>query len=116
MTDISDGLGVDLNNIALSSNKKAVIEYNRLDLSYLDEYGIDNFDYFISSGEEFALVFTVKNYLASKIQKDILDYLNINIIPVGRIEDGSGIYLEKDGYLQKIDVAGYEHFNKNGSI
>ena len=48
--------------------------------------------------------------------KDILDYLNINIIPVGRIEDGSGIYLEKDGYLQKIDVAGYEHFNKNGSI
>ena len=116
MTDISDGLGVDLNNIALSSNKKAVIEYNRLDLSYLDEYGIDNFDYFISSGEEFALVFTVKNYLASKIQKDILDYLNINIIPVGRIEDGSGIYLEKDGYLQKIDVAGYEHFDKNGSI
>ena len=91
MTDISDGLGVDLNNIALSSNKKAVIEYSCLDLSYLDEYGIDNFDYFISSGEEFALVFTVKSYLASKIQKDILDYLNINIID----------YLNINHYLKK---------------
>lgn len=110
MTDISDGLCVDLNNISLSSNKKAVIEYNSLDLSYLDEYFIDNFDYFISSGEEFALLFTVKSSLAAKIQKDILDNLHINIIPIGRIENGSGIYLEKNGLLQKIELSGYEHF------
>ena len=112
MTDISDGLCVDLNNIVLPSNKKAVIEYYRLDLSYLDEYGINNFEYFISSGEEFALLFTVKSSFALKIQKDILDKLGINIIPVGRIEEGNGIFLEKDGYLQKISGAGYEHFNK----
>ena len=112
MTDISDGLGVDLNNIALSSNKKAIIEYNKLDLSHLAECGINSFDYFLSSGEEFALLFTVKSFLAQKIQKDILDFLNINIIPVGRIEEGNGIFLEKDGHLQKIRVAGYEHFSK----
>ena len=112
MTDISDGLGVDLNNIVSSSNKKAVIEYYRLDLSYLDKYGIDNFEYFISSGEEFALLFTVKSSFALKIQKDILDKLGINIIPLGRIEEGNGVFLEKDGHLQKIQVAGYEHFNK----
>lgn len=112
MTDISDGLGVDLNNIALSSNKKAIIEYNKLDLSHLSEYSINSFDYFLSSGEEFALLFTVKSFLAQKIQKDILDFLNINIIPVGRIEEGNGIFLEKDGHLQKIRVAGYEHFSK----
>lgn len=112
MTDISDGLGVDLNNIALSSNKKAVIEYDRLDLSYLDEYGIDNFEYFVSSGEEFALLFTVKSSFALKIQKDILDKLGIKIIPVGRIEEGSGIFVEKNGHMQKIAKGGYEHFNK----
>lgn len=112
MTDISDGLGVDLNNIALLSNKKAVIEYDRLDLSYLDEYGIDNFEYFISSGEEFALLFTVKSSLALKIQKDILDKLGIKIIPVGRIEEGSGIFVEKNGHMHKIVKGGYEHFNK----
>lgn len=112
MTDISDGLGVDLNNIALSSGKKAVIEYDRLDLSHLDKYGIDNLEYFLSSGEEFALVFTVKSSYAAKIQKDILEFLNINIIPIGRIENGSGIYLEQNGYMQNILRAGYEHFNK----
>lgn len=110
MTDISDGLGVDLNNIALSSGKKAVIEYEKLDLSYLDEYRVDNFNYFISSGEEFALLFTIKNSLSAKIQKDILNDLKINIIPIGRIEKGSGLYLEKDGGMWEIKAKGYEHF------
>lgn len=110
MTDISDGLGVDLYNIASSSGKKAVIEFEKLDLSCLSEYHIDNFDYFISSGEEFALLFTVKNYKASKMQNDILNDLNINIIPIGRIENGSGLYLEKDGKMQEIKRKGYEHF------
>lgn len=110
MTDISDGLGIDLNNLALSSNKKAVIEYEKLDLSYLSEYAVDSFDYFISSGEEFALLFTVNKTTALKLQEDIYKNFNINIIPIGRIEEGSGVYVEKNGGFQKINMAGYEHF------
>lgn len=110
MTDISDSLSVDLNNIALSSNKKAVIEYNKLDLSYLDSFNIDNFEYFLSSGEEFSLLFTVKKSSAEKIKSEIYEKLGINIIPVGRIETGSGLYLEKDGQMHKISLSGYEHF------
>lgn len=110
MTDISDSLSVDLNNIALSSNKKAVIEYNKLDLSYLDIFHIDNLEYFLSSGEEFSLLFTVKKNSAEKVKSEIYKNLGINIIPVGRIETGSGLYLEKDGQMQKINLSGYEHF------
>ncbi len=110
MTDISDGLWIDLYNIAISSNKKAIIEYENIDLSYLNEYKINNFDYFISSGEEFALIFTIKKDRFLQIKSDIFRDLGISIIPIGRIEDGNGIYLEKNGYLQQINKAGYEHF------
>ena len=110
MTDISDSISVDLNNIALSSNKKAVIEYNKLDLSYLDNFNVDNFEYFLSSGEEFSLLFTVKKSSAENVKSKVYENLGINIIPVGRIETGSGLYIEKDGQMQKITISGYEHF------
>lgn len=110
MTDISDSFSVDLNNIAFSSNKKAVIEYDKLDLSYLNDFNVNHFEYFLSSGEEFSLLFTVKKSSAEKVKSKVYENLGINIIPVGRIEAGSGIYVEKDGQMQKIILSGYEHF------
>lgn len=112
MTDISDSLSIDLGNIATSSNKKAIIEYNKLDLSYLDIFNINNFEYFISSGEEFALLFTVKNNVAYDIEKDIKNKLNIDIIKIGRIENGCGVFLEDNNKIIEINNNGYEHFKK----
>ena len=52
----------------------------------------------------------MKKSSAEKIKSEIYEKLGINIIPVGRIETGSGLYLEKDGQMHKISLSGYEHF------
>lgn len=109
-TDISDGLSTDLYNIAESSNKKVVIEYSNLPVDYLKDYNINALDYILSSGEEYALIFTVKKDGSQIVKNLIKDKLNIDIIPIGRIEKGSGIFLEKDGHMQSIILSGYEHF------
>ncbi len=110
MTDISDSLSIDLYNIAEKSNKKAIIEYDKIDLSELDYYNVDSLEYFLSSGEEFALLFTISKNMADKIKADIFLKLNINIVPIGRIEKGRGLYLEKNNKLSEITPIGYEHF------
>ncbi len=110
MTDVSDGISVDLLNIAESSNKKAVIEYDKLNIDYLKEYNVDYLDYFLSSGEEFALLFTVEKNQAAYLKKSIYDNLKISIYEIGRIEHGEGLYLEKDRQMQRISSSGYQHF------
>ena len=110
MTDVSDGVSVDLLNIAESSNKKAVIEYDKLNIDYLKEYNVDYLDYFLSSGEEFALLFTVEKNQAAYLKKSIYDNLKISIYEIGRIEHGEGLYLEKDRQMQIISSSGYQHF------
>lgn len=110
MTDVSDGVSVDLLNIAESSNKKAVIEYDKLNIDYLKEYNVDYLDYFLSSGEEFALLFTVEKSQAAYLKKSIYDNLKISIYEIGRIEHGEGLYLEKDRQMQRISSSGYQHF------
>lgn len=109
-TDISDGLSTDLYNIAESSHKKAVIEYNKLPVDYLKEYNINALDYILSSGEEYALLFTVKKDSSKFLKKLVKDTLNQEIIPIGRMEKGCGIFLEKKGKLQSLSLSGYEHF------
>lgn len=110
MTDISDGISVDLLNIAESSNKKAVLDYNKLPLDFLKEYNVDSVDYFLSSGEEFALLFTVLESKAQFIKEYVQEKLNINIIEIGRIESGSGLFILQDNQLKKVSSCGYQHF------
>ena len=93
-----------------SSNKKAVIKYDKLNIDYLKEYNVDYLDYFLSSGEEFALLFTVEKSQAAYLKKSIYDNLKISIYEIGRIEHGEGLYLEKDRQMQRISSSGYQHF------
>lgn len=109
-TDISDGLSTDLYNIAESSHKKAVIEYNKLPVDYLKEYNVNSLDYILSSGEEYALLFTAKKDSSKFLKKLVKDTLNQEIIPIGRMEKGCGIFLETKGKLQSLFLSGYEHF------
>ncbi len=110
MTDISDGLSIDLQNILLASGKKAVLVYNKLPLQYLYKYNINHLDYFLSSGEEYSLLFTVEKDKALSLKDAIYRQYNINIIEIGRIEEGSGLYIEKDNSIMPLSISGYEHF------
>ena len=110
MTDISDGLSTDLYNILESSQKKGVLNYESLPLYELNDYKIDALEYFLSSGEEYALLFTVDSAYADYVKEYVKNNLNQDIFAIGKVEEGSGLFLEKNGHMQSILKSGYQHF------
>ncbi|MGC9062475.1 thiamine-phosphate kinase [Calditerrivibrio sp.] len=107
--DISDGLGRDLSHISEGSKVKIIVEEKYFDISYLEKFNIKNpFDYILSSGEEYALAFTIdKNYSSEfKIYRKQFP----DILEIGFITDGEGVFLrKKDNSLVDISRYGYEH-------
>ena len=110
-TDISDGLGLDLFSISKSSGVKIVIVEDMLPL--ISDFDCSLHD-MLSSGEEYALVFTVKDgssdFLMDNVEKD----LNHKLYPIGWTEkpDNSeaGVYLlSKNRQLKDISSYGYTH-------
>jgi thiamine-monophosphate kinase len=96
--DVSDGIGRDASHIADKSHVKIVVEHS--------EVPYDNFsvEYALGSGEEFSLLFTVTPERVGEL-KAAYPY----VVHIGRVEAGSGVWLEKDGQLTDISDTGYEH-------
>lgn len=104
--DISDGLGRDASHLSKESGVKFVIEQKRLPLSHLTSFNIDKTDYFINSGEEFALLFTAKEEYA--VQKQLKEK-GFEIYDIGYTQKGSGVFLKERGKYINISSKGYEH-------
>lgn len=96
--DVSDGIGRDASHISGRSGVKIVIEYPKVPH---DGYSVE---YALGSGEEFSLLFTVP---ADRV--DDLKSVYPSAVCIGRVEAGSGVWLEKDGQLTDISDVGYEH-------
>ncbi len=103
-TDISDGLGVDANNIATSSSVKIVIDADKL-----QDASVSMIDYAISSGEEYALLFTAEASMAYELQNYVFNVLSKDIYAIGIVEKGTGVYLSTNSKLVDISKKGYEH-------
>jgi len=113
--DISDGLGIDASHIAKMSGVKVIIQDQYLPYQTLSQFHINKQDYILSSGEEFALLFTIpKNILQDVIYKITSELEKNSIILIGQIKSGSGTFLQcENGMLKNISNYGYEHFNKS---
>ncbi|TCK61804.1 thiamine-phosphate kinase [Seleniivibrio woodruffii] len=96
--DVSDGIGRDASHIAQQSGVKIVVESAKV---LCDGYSAE---YALGSGEEFSLLFTVP---ADRVAELTAAYPAV--ICIGRVEEGSGVWLEKDGSLVDISNIGYEH-------
>ncbi|AEI13734.1 thiamine-monophosphate kinase [Flexistipes sinusarabici DSM 4947] len=104
--DISDGLGRDASHLSEESGVKIVIEEKRLPFSHLKQFDVDKVDYFINSGEEFALLFTAKKEHA------VDSYLKDNgfeVHDIGYTQKGSGVFLSNGAKRISISSKGYEH-------
>jgi thiamine-monophosphate kinase len=100
--DISDGLGCDLARIAEESFVQISVESALIPL-YNDKTVTT--DYAVSSGEEYALAFTVSPDRLYALQQEIDSKLSRKIYPIGAVKKGLGVSM--DGV--DISNAGYLH-------
>ncbi len=101
--DVSDGLGRDASHIADQSGVRIVIEADKLPVDSLPDME-DKVRYAVGSGEEFALLFTIP---AEKRKE--FEMMSPKSILIGRVEEGTGVFLESGGEMLDISDAGYEH-------
>jgi len=103
MIDVSDGLLMDLNRICSLSKKGAVLFKENIPVSSKAA----DFNSAIQDGEDFELLFTLKN--DTKLPKKV-PHTNTKVSTIGRIISGEGIYLEEKGRIKKLKIKGYDHF------
>ena len=102
--DISDGLGHELGEVARLSKKKIVLDWNSLPMhpklpEFCEKNGLNIMDILFHHGEDYQVVYTTPNPAGGHV--------------IGRVSEGSGVFLLKDGKEQKIEPRGYEHFRSN---
>ncbi|WP_028950409.1 thiamine-phosphate kinase [Sulfurihydrogenibium subterraneum] len=99
--DVSDSLVSDLRHISEKSKVKIVIEKEKLPIDerlkmFCQKYNKDPYEYIFYSGEEYELALTS--------DKDL------DLIKIGYVEEGEGVYLKTQGKVQKLDNRGFRHF------
>lgn len=120
MQDISDGLATDLSHICFESGVGAILSQISLPQhpklkDAANCLQCDHLDLQLFQGEDYQLVFTVRQGREKQVESIIAGTLNLAIHPVGRIKKGSGVMLQQtDGKLVDISYMGYEHSMKDG--
>lgn len=106
--DVSDGLGRDAGHISEESNVKIIIQEENIPIHHLVHFPINPVDYFLSSGEEFALLFTVA---PESMRSFLKESSKIGVSPtcLGYLTEGKGVYLKSGDLLKNISQQGYEH-------
>ena len=95
--DLSDGLAIDADRLALASRVALVIDADRVPLfpgSALAEA--------LVSGEEYELLFTCGAECSGLSALDVT--------AIGRVESGSGVWIESDGGRSRLTPKGFSHF------
>jgi thiamine-monophosphate kinase len=110
MMDITDGLGIDLARICRASSASALLFAEKIPLSNEALKTNDPLDAALSDGEDFELLFT----LAESEYKKLAACWDMEtpITVVGKIESGTGVWLNKDGSRIEIVNKGYDHLAK----
>ncbi|UOD35801.1 thiamine-phosphate kinase [Deferribacteraceae bacterium V6Fe1] len=107
--DISDGLGRDASHIAKQSGVKIIIDQDKLDTGIFNDLILENpVEYIISSGEEFALLFTVKCENSAEFESICKEKFP-DVKRIGYVTEGEGVYLKASTAMKNISDSGFEH-------
>ena len=107
--DISDGLGVDANHLSEESKVKVIIESKRLPVDHLTKFKVNEIKYAVTSGEEYALLFTVNRKDYKSVVNELKKHTRREVYMIGSIEEGSGVFLKEGEKLTDISKFGYIH-------
>lgn len=107
LIDTSDGLSTDAYHLAVASRVKIVIDEESLPVhpgteQLIQELKLDRRKFILGSGEDYELLFTAPAGLR-------LTGLSVPVTRIGRVEAGSGLWLECAGRRQRLLPAGYDH-------
>ena len=110
--DSSDGLSTTLNEMAKQSKKKFII--NKIPVKKeLDNFAkvqkMDLKKLVFHGGEEYEFAFTTKPAYKSAVMKSA-KLLGMQIIQIGHVTNGSGVYIQENKKLEKLKDLGWKHF------
>jgi thiamine-monophosphate kinase len=114
MIDISDGLSTDLWHILEESRRGAVIHASAIPIAQCvrslasEAKGIDPLRLALHGGEEYELLFTARPEDHQRIA-ELSTVSGVEITAVGEIVERKGLQLEREGALEPVQPAGYEH-------
>jgi thiamine-monophosphate kinase len=117
MIDVSDGLSTDLGRLAAESGIGALIEEASLPVSAeavetAGELGEDPLRYVLDGGEDYELLFTVREPISGGGLEDIDRRFGIRITNIGTA-GGSELMMKKsDGSRVPLAAGGYDHFER----
>jgi thiamine-monophosphate kinase len=109
--DVSDGLLGDLAKLTDASGVGATLELEHLPISEsLAPYGHDRAErYVLTGGDDYELLFTLP---AAKVQMldELAHIAECSLHRIGTITEGRGITCTRQGAVERVKVAGYDHF------
>ncbi len=110
--DSSDGLALSLHYLAESSNVSIVIRSIPIDddaKKLLKEWGLDPVkESLYNGGEEFELIATIPRELLKDAAKAAKSR-GSELIVIGQVEKGEGVYMEAQGSLTPVEKRGWIH-------
>lgn len=109
--DVSDGLALDCWRLARASGVRLVLAEEAIPVSDAARElsrgdGKTAAEHALGDGEDFELLFTAAEGLLDGWRPEV------KVTRVGRVEEGEGIALGRDGEEKDIEPRGYEHWRK----
>lgn len=117
LNDISDGIASEAYEIAEASGKKLIIDFEKIPkhpaLRLFSKAKAEQF--VLYGGEDFQLLGCVSEQNWRDVQSRF-KAAGIPLAEIGYVEDGkAGVYLLKNGVMEKLQKRGYNHFKPNES-
>jgi len=113
-TDITDSLAANLWQVSKMSGVKSIIDRARIPIhplarKFAESHGLEVDEFALFGGEDFELLFTVRPDGWRKVRL-ALKRIGTPVSAIGHVAGGRGVYIEREGALEKLPDRGYEHF------
>ncbi|MCB2192922.1 MAG: thiamine-phosphate kinase [Deltaproteobacteria bacterium] len=119
MMDLSDGLASDLPRLARASGLGALLEAERVPVApaaavVAEALQGDALGWALAGGEDFELMFTCDPQDVALLTDLVMEEAaGLAVTQVGRLTQGPGVNLKKQGKEEPITYMGYDHFRES---
>ncbi len=116
MEDTSDGLLTELKHIGEESKVGVAVDVKKVPIEkslkgITKEFSMEPLQLALSGGEDFELVFTAFPDEIEKVESEARN-LKLKLSVVGEVIEEQGVFLRRDGEIEKVRRFGYEHFKE----